>query len=220
MTVSPDARTPSASVHALSGSTPPGTARPVQPFGVATAAAAVAELPDTFAPPGAVASDVVIGLAARRAAPAHPDAAVIDLAGRVEALVSRELRLVLRTVEIEDAVMKGMPPRPERVEGTLRIASDRTVDDDGTSVMTIREPAGWAAEFRTNQDAHEAALAQRKRHEQAEEDRRGLPRWNKLRERTTCRLERWGLQLTAMQPTTQAGLAAKAVRRHGKSIRR
>ncbi len=210
MTVSPDARTPSASVHALSGSTPPGDVRPVQPFGIATAAAAVAELPDTFAPLGVVASDVVTGLAARRAAPAHPDAEVIDLAGRVKALVSRELRLVLRTIEIEDAVMQDLPPRPERVEGTLRIVSDRTVDDDGTSVMTIREPAGWAAAFRTNREAYEAALGQRKRHEQAEEDRCGLPRWMKLRERATCRLERWGLQLAAMGPITQAGLAAKA----------
>ena len=92
----------------------------------------------------------------------------------------------------------------------LRIVSDRSVDEDGTRVTTVREPAGWSAESRTNQEAHEAALAERERHEQAEEVRRGLPRWMKLRERATCRLERWGLQLAAMEPTTRAGLAAKA----------
>ena len=89
MTVSPDARTPSASVHALSGSTPPGAARPAQPFGIATGSAAVAELPDTFALLGTVAADVMAGLAARRAAAVHPDAEVVDLAGRVTSLGHR-----------------------------------------------------------------------------------------------------------------------------------
>lgn len=129
MTVFSDARTPSASIHALSGSTPPGAGVTMQPFGIATAPAAVVELPDTFAPLGTAAADVVAGLAARRAATADPDAEVIDLAGRVVARVAREHALCRRRADVDDAVTRAVPPRSVRPSDAQPISvSDAMVD--------------------------------------------------------------------------------------------
>ena len=69
----------------LSGSSPP----PDAPWAFEPVADAANE-GDTFMPLGGVASDVVDGLAARRAAAAHPDADLIEKAGEFQTLCARE----------------------------------------------------------------------------------------------------------------------------------
>ena len=216
MTVSPDARTPSASVHALSGSTPPGAT--VQPFAVATAAAAVAELPDTFQPLGPVANAVAAGLSARRAAATHPDADVIEFAGRVKALAERESRAVVRIGTIEDRIRFKGPRHPmnddPRPGATGQVREMALVD---LRAMLARRtilagelphdvPAEWVADVEQSiarMEAYEAAV-------QAMRDRLGLARIEKRCRRMFSRLVRWATRLSAMEPQTQAGLKAKA----------
>lgn len=142
----------------------------------------------------------------------HPDAAVIDLAGRVKRLAARENRVVTRTCRIQDAAFVAMRDVPKPLEGKVKsdMTFDKSVEADGTRVTVIREPATWTQESQAIREEYEAALAAREQRERAEEERRNLPYWMKLRERAGNRLYRWILQLAAMQPSTQAGLAAKA----------
>ena len=209
MTVSTDARTPSASVHALSGSTPPGTDTTMQPFGVAAKPAGVAELPDTFMPLGAAASSVVAGLTARRAALAQADAEVIDLATRVTSLAERESRIWGRRSELEDAVFRALPPEPTRPEMRGGVTSVDTIVD-GARTVAVTTPAGWDEERRANEAAYEAAVAERDGQEAEIAARLGLPRLEKMADRVSHRLNRWGLRLAETAPQTQAGLRAKA----------
>lgn len=209
MTDSHDARTPSASVHALSGSTPPGPGTTMQPFGVAATPAAVAEMPDPFTPLGTVASSVVAGLADRRAALAQADAEVIDLATRVTSLAERESRIWGRRSQIEDAVFRALPPQPTRPEMQGGVTSTDT-SVDGVRTVAVTTPAGWDEEHRAREAAYEAAVAERDGQEAEIAARLGLPRLEKLAERASRRLDRWGLRLAETVPQTQAGLRAKA----------
>ncbi len=212
MTVSLDARTPSATVHALSNSTPPGGGATMQPFGVATAAAAVAELPDTFAPPGAGAADVVAGLAACRATEGHPDAEVIDLAGRVEALAARENKASGWVGTIEDHITFKGPRHPMRRDESPG-ASERNRECSSAELLALlasglrdETTPEWLSDIgeRINRmRIYEAAV-------QAMKDRLDLVRVDKRCRRMFRRLVRWAARLTAMEPVTQVGLKAKA----------
>lgn len=202
MTVSLDALTPSADLHTLTGSTPPGAARPVQPFGVATSPAA--NVDDTFVPLGGAALDVL-----GRLEPARSDVKVIRLAERVAALAPVSLRAAARRAKRADAVdakLPDLPPTPQPESWTK--IENRSVE--GWYIATFSYPTTPDEAHAAAMEAWNAEVAEGKRIEADLRARHRISQWEALERRTYRRLIRRAWRLTYMQPRTQDGLKAKA----------
>lgn len=208
MTVSPDARTPSADLHTLSGSSRPGAAPTVQPFMVVTAQAA--NLDDTFVPLDGAALDVVAGLAGRRSAVDLMDSEVTDLGTRLATLARRHHAVWGRRASIKDAISLEIGSRPEQPVRSDQAFSYRVEECDDLVVGTITRSARIAESEASALVEHQAAMAAHAQRETEAEARRGLPQLEKLCERQARRLIRWTERLTSLAPRSQAALAAKA----------
>ena len=207
MTVSLDARTPSAELHCLIGSTPPSSGPALQPFAIRTVPAA--NVDDTFVPLCGAAADVVAGLAARRPV-ADPDAELIELAGRIVVLAAREERLTLRQSRIDDDIQDACPPIPPMPErpGVVTL-DDTTVDGVHVQTCVLRTDEQAVAAFQKALEERTAKIAEIESLVEHEAQRRGVPKLKKLRYRMYRRLVRWSGALTAMDARTPAGIRAK-----------
>ncbi len=138
------------------------------------------------------------------------DAALIDLAGRVERLSRRCQTVADRRATLEDRLMVDGPKRP--VPPPTPSTDQRIVDTSTATVTTLTvtgpksgDPA-WV-EWERVRDT-DAAIYERDR--TAMEERLGLSEVCSRHNRMWCRLRRWTEDLAKVRPTTSAGLAAKA----------
>ena len=140
--------------------------------------------------------------------PISADANLIELAGRVEALARRCSDGAARRRVLQNRIHAAWPwpedpPYPTRSTSSIK-------ETAGGQVMTISIPKTPNPALIEWTQARDDARNARNRGQKAMEDRVGLTRAYRQGGRMRRRLERWSDILTATEPATTKGLAAKA----------
>ena len=139
----------------------------------------------------------------------HPDADLIDHAGKVVALAARERLALNRRCAVEEKAQDLHPPRPRAPSRSHLnpVRAEETVD--GGQIIRV-PPMGAFTAYEQAKADHAAAVTAWEAECAAIDERSGLPAADKLYARVDRRLAKAGSELGSMTPTSPAGALAKA----------